>query len=285
MLKWSYFRWFLFIVGMNFLIYLLNIPGKNDLIGLITTLILFALARFALGRDPLLKPFLLGVWVYGLGNVLYWLDGILEGQGRLGFWIDTLDDPILALGLLFIGLAFIKTKLERNALIQAQAEEINERKALHKLLYEQAYFDELTGLGNRRSLFESFSSTVTSGFLLFIDLNHFKRVNDQKGHDVGDIVLRSCAQLLKDAPGLAYRIGGDEFVLILKDSSESECAAVIEQLHQAVLALQAEYGISFSIGQAKISANQRETLDELLVHADAKMYLEKQKYREQMRQH
>jgi diguanylate cyclase (GGDEF)-like protein len=211
------------------------------------------------------------------------LDGILEGRGRLGFWINTLDDPLLALGLMFMGLAFIKTKQERNALIAAQAQEINERKQLHTLLYAQAYGDELTGLGNRRALFERFVTSETPGHLLYIDLNQFKRVNDQKGHDVGDRVLQACAALLQAVPGLAYRIGGDEFVLILPNLSKAECAEVIEQLHQAVLPLHAEYGISFSIGQALITGKKRETLDALLAQADSKMYLEKQKYRQQQR--
>ena len=112
--------------------------------------------------------------------------------------------------------------------------------------------DELTGLGNRRALFAQFNQTLgrKSGALIYIDVNLFKQVNDQFGHDRGDLVLRECAKLLKQSHAPAFRIGGDEFALLLSDENPQQ---VCEQLEQQVKPLTAEHGISFSIGVANFS--------------------------------
>ena len=88
-----------------------------------------------------------------------------------------------------------------------------------ELLERLSDTDPLTGLGNRRAIERQFQQLRADGFtaLAAIDLDHFKAINDRYGHHIGDEVLRAVASALKDAPDVrAYRLGGEEFVLLLR---------------------------------------------------------------------
>ncbi len=109
-------------------------------------------------------------------------------------------------------------------------------------LYREATHDPLTGLLNRGALHQRLEQ-VRGGrqsqamAMLMMDLDHFKRVNDQYGHAVGDIVLRQFAQLLRAAIGpgdFAARYGGEEFVAVLVDTSKEKAIALAERLRQQV---------------------------------------------------
>ena len=103
-----------------------------------------------------------------------------------------------------------------------------------------AFYDGLTGLPNRRLLLDRLTQATAStgrsgqiGALLFLDLDHFKLVNDTMGHEVGDLLLQQVAQRLKacvrDTDTVA-RLGGDEFVVLLKDlSTDTNHAAQVAQ--------------------------------------------------------
>ena len=266
MLYWHSIFWIGILIGIRGVISWVQIPGGHDFFGLLITCLLLCYAWFHLGFRSELRSFLLGVSLYLIAGALDWLDGIFNPDSFEGQLVNTLDDLFFAAGILFIGLAFIRVMLERDKLEQK--------------LYQQAYLDELTELGNRRALFELLEIVLPSqsGTLLYIDVNLFKQVNDQFGHDRGDFVLRECAVLLKQCGGLAYRLGGDEFVVLL---SEENPTIICEQLQQSVQALSAEYGISFSIGIAPFTPNDYENPDALLAHADQEMYAAKQRFRSQ----
>jgi diguanylate cyclase (GGDEF)-like protein len=104
-------------------------------------------------------------------------------------------------------------------------EDISERKAAERRIQDLAFYDELTGLPNRRQLHETLTQAFTDanrshliGALLFIDLDHFKTINDSLGHATGDWLLKEVAsrlkRLVRQGDCLA-RLGGDEFVLLL----------------------------------------------------------------------
>jgi len=96
-----------------------------------------------------------------------------------------------------------------------------ERDRLKSKLCTQTYRDELTGLGNRRALFEQSENLLQSavGALLYVDVDHFKSVNDRHGHDAGDLVLQACGRVLQAAEGgQAVCLGDDELVLLLGSS-------------------------------------------------------------------
>ena len=104
-------------------------------------------------------------------------------------------------------------------------------------LRDLAVHDDLTGLPNRRGLIEDITQAVArakrtqSRFaVLFVDLDHFKEVNDTKGHDVGDVLLREVARRLRCVvreEDIVARMGGDEFVVLMPDIALREDAAIL----------------------------------------------------------
>lgn len=149
-----------------------------------------------------------------------------------------------------------------------------------------AYHDQLTGLANRRLLHDRMEQAISSAVrrqahlaVLFLDLDHFKLVNDSLGHPVGDDLLLQVGQRLQAcvrAEDTVARVGGDEFVLMLSDISHTDEAAVLAEKIITVLSepmqIQGEdLRITPSIGISMCPQDGRDT-DELLKHADAALY-------------
>lgn len=169
--------------------------------------------------------------------------------------------------------------------------DLSERKKAEDNIHRLAYFDQLTGLPNRRFLIEYVhkalsraSRTGQLGALLFLDLDNFKDLNDTLGHDVGDVMLRQFADRLRhslrDADHLA-RLGGDEFVVVIEDlgSVPDIALAEAESIANKLLAMSSQkfflpgidYTISPSIGITMFD-RRSESVDALLKQADLAMY-------------
>ena len=154
-----------------------------------------------------------------------------------------------------------------------------------------AFYDALTGLPNRRLLLDRLTQATAAagrsgqlGALLFLDLDHFKLVNDTMGHEVGDILLQQVAQRLKacvrDADTVA-RLGGDEFVVMLKDLStdKNQAAQVAQHIgEEMLLTLDQPYQLgehpyrsTCSLGATLFGAEEHNAA-ELLKQADIAMY-------------
>jgi two-component system, cell cycle response regulator len=150
-----------------------------------------------------------------------------------------------------------------------------------------ALTDPLTGLGNRRQLMEDLNvacrrvSTGETWELMLYDLNGFKRYNDTFGHPAGDALLARLSDKLRTvvAPyGTAYRMGGDEFCVLLRD-----CAEQIDALTDASVAALSERGPGFSIGAAHGVVSIPPELDDpaaLMQLADQRLYRRKEETRE-----
>jgi len=175
-----------------------------------------------------------------------------------------------------------------NQSLQAQVAE-NER--LQERLRAQALEDPLTGLHNRRHLFEAGGALLA---LLrrravplaaaLVDLDHFKQVNDRHGHDAGDRVLRGFAELARSdtrAEDIVCRYGGEEFVLLFPGADAPQAAARLRDLLQRFQAMNFEdasggkFSCSFSAGVAGWRGGE-EDLAALLARADAALYVAKQ---------
>lgn len=104
-------------------------------------------------------------------------------------------------------------------------------------LRDAALQDPLTGLANRKALFDALDSGATNGALLFCDLDRFKPVNDQHGHSAGDEVLRQIARRIEGAVRIGdvvARTGGDEFVVLAPDVTLEQAAALAQRIRTAV---------------------------------------------------
>ncbi|ALG05866.1 hypothetical protein AOZ06_02070 [Kibdelosporangium phytohabitans] len=191
------------------------------------------------------------------GSVDYAHEAASVGLGVLAAWALTAWPPAI---LLIIGVTLV---LHRSVLIRQ--------------LRETARSDGKTGL-LKPDAWHSAASTAlgrdANASLLMIDVDHFKRVNDQHGHLVGDTVLRTVAQTLKAevrAGDLVGRYGGDEFVVFLSDTTGADAMAMAERIRRSVVRTvsQSIVDISVSIG---VAARGGHNLDDLLHAADVALY-------------
>ena len=174
--------------------------------------------------------------------------------------------------------------------------DITEQRLQRERLERQAHFDELTRLPNRarlgQLLAEAMATTDRDGFLLavcYLDLDHFKAINDRHGHDAGDRLLAELANRLRGAlrsrgtvwSDSAARLGGDEFVLLLRAGTVEEARAAVERVLRLVaqpIVLQAGSPpevVTASVG-ATVYPLDASDADTLLRHADQAMYSVKQ---------
>jgi diguanylate cyclase (GGDEF)-like protein len=155
----------------------------------------------------------------------------------------------------------------------------------------EAIIDPLTGLLNRKALqsraneLEQQSKIINQPIgLIVADLDEFKRVNDKLGHAVGDAVLTEVAYLMREelrAFDLAYRIGGEEFVILVPGATLDEAALLAEQLRQRIARASVAGGleITVSLGVGGSKAGERFDYERAFAKADAALLVAKQEGR------
>ena len=156
---------------------------------------------------------------------------------------------------------------------------------LHHRLIEQTIRDPLTGAFNRRHMESCLDYAVersrrlgAPASLLLIDIDHFKRINDQRGHGAGDEVLKGVVDLVHKRArklDLLFRIGGEEFLVLMPDVREDAAAVLAEDIRANVAAapLLKDWPVTVSIGVAELQPG--ESAGDWLKHADAAMYVAK----------
>ncbi len=180
--------------------------------------------------------------------------------------------------------------------------DITLRKAAEAEISHFAFYDSLTCLPNRRLLLDRLGHSIAThershraGAILFLDLDHFKTLNDTLGHDMGDLLLKQVALRLqscvRDCDTVA-RLGGDEFVIMLENLSEQalEAASQTEDVGEKIIATLSqpyqlanyEYRSTASIG-AVIINDGAQSADEYLKQADIAMYQAKKAGRNTLR--
>jgi diguanylate cyclase (GGDEF)-like protein/PAS domain S-box-containing protein len=174
--------------------------------------------------------------------------------------------------------------------MQIAARDISDRKRLERELAHQAAHDSLTGVNNRRALIASLAETLALArrhnlrfWVVFIDLDHFKQINDRFGHRAGDRVLETITARLRNllrADDIIGRYGGDEFVLLLRGGPDSRLATpLLDRIMQVVCEPVVFEGHSLQVTcSLGITAypDDGDTEDSLIERADAAMYLAKQ---------
>ena len=144
-----------------------------------------------------------------------------------------------------------------------------------KNLNDMAYIDALTGVGNRLALRRDYDTFLGNEVtVVMLDLNDFKLINDTRGHEAGDRVLQETGRLLSETFGkeFCYRYGGDEFLVILPNVSDSEFNEKLEYVKQNKPAIDAATEASFSIGFVRAALTDSDQLRKLISRADEKMY-------------
>jgi|TARA_R110002073_G_scaffold84612_7_gene201840 diguanylate cyclase (GGDEF)-like protein len=151
---------------------------------------------------------------------------------------------------------------------------------------QMATLDELTKISNRRGfvmLAQSSLGIITRqkipAALVFIDLDKFKLINDNFGHAEGDLALNAFAGIIKDAcrdSDIFARMGGDEFAILLTNSSQEQAEEVVERICRALDEYNQDvdrgYDVSLSYGIASFDAEKHDSIEALLAEGDSLMY-------------
>ncbi len=149
-----------------------------------------------------------------------------------------------------------------------------------------ALHDPLTGVFNRRALHEFWQTQVVekgsqnSYVVVMIDCDGFKHVNDQFGHEAGDRVLQMLGKVLESETrktDLVARVGGDEFVIVLKETVPAEARKILQRVESIfeTRVLDSGYACSLSVGYAPIESVDV-SIDDILRKADRAMYEQKE---------
>ncbi|HNL31637.1 MAG TPA: ABC transporter substrate-binding protein [Pseudomonadales bacterium] len=215
-----------------------------------------------------------------------WLDGFLHqpdpqaelAQSRRRLWLAS--GTAVLLGLIALMLYAINRKIRREVALRGQVE---------AELQRMAYSDALTGLPNRLQFFERADQLLKRErrdqgrlALCFIDLNDFKKINDQHGHLAGDAVLSQIGQRLRRAvreSDIVARFGGDEFVVLFDNlDTPDDLPRLVDHLQSAIRLPIDHQGVTLhsgaSIGTA-LFPDDGDQIDALLSHADQAMYRRK----------
>jgi diguanylate cyclase (GGDEF)-like protein len=201
-----------------------------------------------------------------------------------------MDLRLVADGLLLLMLAcniygvvqYNQLKSVRNRLAEQLKIFVKERIRADKL-YDLAILDPLTGLHNRRfgeeRLKEELARAERNGeplAVLVLDLDHFKEINDQFGHAVGDAALKEFSRSLRKAIracDVPVRIGGDEFLIILPECPREKVDAILSRVGSPEVKNPRRLSIPYSVGRSHYQVN--DTIKTLLARADEVLYTEK----------
>ena len=186
--------------------------------------------------------------------------------------------------------------IETNQALLQQSEEL---KQMNRRLMDLSITDDLTGLYNRRHFEEVMSQELAHSrrkklpcSLMIMDIDFFKKINDTYGHAVGDQVLRSFSQIIRDTirqNDIPCRIGGEEFVVACRQTSESEAVRLAERLREAAELtpfhlddLTIPFAVSVGVATSK---SDEDTVDSMFLHADRALYHSKQHGRNRVTHH
>jgi diguanylate cyclase (GGDEF)-like protein len=182
-----------------------------------------------------------------------------------------------------VELAISRIPIDGPPLFTVFMHDISERKEAERLIADQAIRDPLTNLYNRRYFNDQAEQALTRAIrnnkamaLLFCDMDRFKAINDQRGHHTGDQVLKAVAENIQDSvrgSDLAFRWGGDEFVVILMDATREGILTTFNRIRKSVLKTSEEIHFSIDLSAGVAAYPEHGTnIDKLIRVADRALY-------------
>ena len=197
---------------------------------------------------------------------------VLAAQLLAGNYMDRLAAAVILLATMFL--------LRMNQ--QQHGQQIDLLR-LQRRMYQQASTDALTGIGNRRALYERLGNALADRGrvgLVLLDLDGFKPVNDAHGHATGDRLLVAVAERLSLAAAnraTVYRLGGDEFAIVANGSGEYETQLLATSVLGGIATAFDINGLRLSIGACTGAAHSRpdDSIDSLIARADGRLYAAK----------
>lgn len=208
-----------------------------------------------------------------LGMIIFFLSVVLS---IVMFLLEYTDMYAIALSVGLIALICSILRLMLNKLVDFFKEQMRA-----EFYMNMAYTDILSGLQNRNAFLKDQQTTAESSLLCYVvlDINNLKRINDQYGHNRGDSVIRTTADLIQNSfseIGKCYRIGGDEFAVICTSQEEAIVKDALHHLDQSLdkhnSELNAEDRLSLAYGYAFRETPQT-SIEQLFNNADNAMYL------------
>ncbi len=178
----------------------------------------------------------------------------------------------------------IKPLANKNTVIGAQViiDDITEEKQMEYELRHLSTIDYLTNIYNRRFFMEKLETEVEraqrtgSKFsLVMLDIDHFKKINDNFGHNAGDLVLKSIAEVIKNRIrkiDCLARWGGEEFIILMLDTTVSMSKVLIEELQESISKINIPRVDSVTASFGVVGYSKDDTVDTLVQKADAMMY-------------
>jgi diguanylate cyclase (GGDEF)-like protein len=279
------------------------IPALAGLI--VLSLLLFNIYLLTQGREAYLAPpvvLLMSIalvvlsLIYGQNYNLYWIYPLLVAlpvllKTRVSVWLGVIVGIIVTPFVfmrfetgtaIIVMLSMGHTWLISAGLMFAMTQQ-------SRRLNEMAMTDPLTGAFNRRHMqqearrvWQSYQKDQRTSTLLFIDVDYFKLVNDNFGHEAGDKALCGIVSLIRNrlrSEDLVFRYGGEEFVVLLRDTDESRAIHVAEEIRSFVEQTEfiPEHKITISIGVCDVL--QADSVDHWLSQGDRALYQAKREGR------
>ena len=220
------------------------------------------------------------------------LNCALQISGICSLWILGIAEAVRSMhadrmdraGLVRVGMLLLCLFLAISS--QIEAHKIVEQGLKYDLISKLAYSDGLTGLGNRTAYLEQLEAYEHSEKdleqigIVYLDVNNLKTVNDEQGHEFGDELIRIAASIIADSFGhfgKAYRIGGDEFCVLmtgsdLQDRYEKGLSIFRQLIDEANQADWYSFKVQVAHGFAVCNDFTREKIDEAISVADSEMY-------------
>lgn len=211
----------------------------------------------------------------------YYPDLIVSNSIKVSFWDNLIQIPVTLIAASVLLILFSNAFRKEHKMLNDYSDILVEK---NQKLFQMTIRDELTGLYNRRYIFDELKKLWNNMDeseeirLALVDVDNFKRVNDTLGHVIGDKILRQIARIMENemsSIGFAGRYGGDEFVLVFKGVNIESVMSILDRINTCVkeIEIPLETQVSLSGGVSRLT--RKHNIDSALSRADDILYQSK----------